>query len=212
MKLRKLLGVLLCSMLAWCSICMTAFADNELIPYEPSSSVEVPGETTSSPAPAQSQEASSTPDYTSGLFQAPQIIEDETVSGITNTITNIASLIITAALSIAPVLLAIQMVIDVICIVLKPAALLFARLPFQVNSDEAIMVTGVQFTGTGENNSSNVEKKDLNGENPVLFYLKSRIVTIILVFTLLVLLGTGLLFKGVFFLANTIAGWFAGLF
>lgn len=211
MKLRRLAGALLIAMVTWCSLCVTAFADNELVPYDPSSNVSSTT-TIESQSTSSTSKGSSTPNYTEGLFQEPQIVKDETVTGITNTVTDVASIVITFAISVAPVLLAIQMVIDFLCIVFKPIALVFSRMPFQINSDEVIMITGIQFTGTGENNSSSIEKKDLKGENPIVFYLKNRIVTIILVFTVLVLLGTGLLFKGVFFLANTIAGWIAGLF
>ena len=212
MKLRRTLGALFIAAISWCMLCTTAFADNELIPYEPGSSTsssQMPS--ASVPHSTQKPEETSQIDYTGNLFQKPQIVKDETVAGVTSTITEIASKIITAAISIVPVLLTIQILIDLLCILFKPIALFFSRLPLQINSDEVIAVTGIQFVGTDKDKGTNIEKKDLK-ENAVLYYFKSRLITIILVMTVFVLLGTGLLFQGVFFIANAVTGWIAGLF
>lgn len=212
MKLRRTLGAFFIAAISWCMLCTSAFADNELIPYEPdsaASSSQLPS-TSGTPGTTKSENTSQT-DYTGDLFQKPQIVKDEAVAGVTSTITEIASKIITAAISIVPVLLTIQILIDLLCILFKPIALFFSRLPLQINSDEVIAVTGIQFVGTGEGTGTNIEKKDLK-ENAVLFYFKSRLITIILVMTVFVLLGTGLLFQGVFFIANTVTGWIANLF
>lgn len=206
MKIRRYLCTLLIAMIAWCTTCATAFADNELIPYDPSGTIQSTISETQTKPSTPSASSSTQTDYAGILFENPQIVKDETVQNVTNSVTNFASILITLVISIAPVLLTIQIVIDVICILFKPVATGFSRLPLQINSNEAIAITGVQFVGSGKDNASTVEKAEVTG-NPMLFYFKSRMFTIIIAFTFLVLLGTGLLFKGVFWVANTVTGW-----
>lgn len=208
-RIKKLL---LQGLLVVCCFLMStsvAFAENSLVPYEPG------GQTaTSSATPAQSGNDDGVHDYAGDLFEHTVITKDPGVSSIVQTVSQVASVILTFIIGVLPVLLTVQILVDIVCILLKPAALLMSRFPFQINADEAIMVTGIQFvggSGEGDARATSIEKADLKGENPVLFYIKRRLIAILFAIIMCMLLGSGLMFEIIFWVANHVVSWIAGI-
>lgn len=215
MNLRKrMTAILLAVLSSFYILGAFAYADNNLVPYNPGTQTETPAATTSETT-ATTTTSDGTPDYASDLFEHTTISADPSVASTVQTISSVASWILTFVISVLPILLTIQLLIDIVCILLKPAAVLFSHFPFQVNADEEIMVTGIQYVGgggEGEAKSTSIEKVDLKGESPVLFYVKKRIITILFAVVMCTLLGTGLLFKLIYWASNHIVSWIAGIF
>lgn len=206
---RVLMCALLTAVCCFTTFSTVAFAENNLVPYEPG------GRTGVSTSPSQANSASDdVHDYAGELFEHTTIVKDPGVSSVVQTISQVASVFLTFIVGVLPVLLTIQILVDIVCILLKPAALLMSRFPFQLNADEAIMVTGIQFvggSGEGDARATNIEKVDLKGENPVLFYVKRRFIAILFAIIMCMLLGTGLMFDIVFWIANHVISWIAGI-
>lgn len=199
------------AIVCWCILTVTALADSpELVPYDPGAVASAPAADTTV-APSNSNEPV---DYAGQLFTDTQFQQTPEVEGIVSTIANAASWLVTLVIGAIAPIMTIQLVIDMVCILLRPAAELCAHLPIQIVSDLCISITGIQFVGSGGNGGSgtSIEKADLKKENPFIFYIRNRLVTIVLAVIIFILLGSGLLFKIVFFLANTVVGWIAGLF
>ncbi len=179
---------------------LSAFAadNNSLTPYTPGGSQVEQSTVGSSSNPA--------PDYAGQLFQNPELSQNETVNKAVTSVAKVASALITLVLGVITSILTIQMVIDICCILIKPLTSLLATLPFQVFNDEVTEITGIQYVGnTGEKGSSGtVEKVDLKGKPAFFYYLEKRALIIIPAIIILILLGTGLLFDGVFFIANKV--------
>lgn len=209
MKNKRILGVFLMMLCCMFMFNVSAFADNNLVPYNPGSSSSVTSESTTSGAETSSD--SGTKDYAGQLFQETQIMENETVSGAVNTIANFASMLITLVLGAITSILAIIMLIDICCLLIKPLTGILAKLPIQLFSDEVSAITGIQYVGNTEGSSTTVEKVDLKGKPAFLYYIEKKALLIIPAIILLILLGSGLLFKGVFFVANIVVSWFEGL-
>lgn len=175
-------------------------ADNNLTPYTPGGS-QVEQDTDSS----SSGGGKNTPDYAGQLFQETEFSKNETVTEVTTTIAKIASAFITCVLGVLTSLLTISMVIDICCLLFKPLTRILAKAPIQLFTDEVSAITGIQYVGNTEGAASeNVEKVDLKGKPAFLYYLEKRALLIFPAVIILILLGTGLLFDGVFFFANKI--------
>lgn len=210
-KLKRLFACLclniLCGLFAFSG---AAYATTSLVPYE---SQQATQQGTAGNA-GTAQTGDDVKDYAGDVFVAGEIKKTDAADSAVQTISNVASVILTFVVGVVPTLLTIQILIDIVCVLLKPAAVLLSHAPIQITSDEEIMITGIQFvggTGQGEAQATSIEKADLKGENPVLFYLKRRLVTIILSVTMCVLLSTGVLFKVVYWVSNHIVSWIAGL-
>lgn len=200
---------IMCSIVTFSSV---AYATNTLIPYESQPAVQ-----DSTPGAGDGQGNNQTNEdikYAEDIFTVGELKKTDAADSAVETVSNIASIILTFVVGVVPILLTIQILIDIVCILLKPAAVALSHAPIQITSDEEIMITGIQFvggTGQGEAQSTSIEKVDLKGENPVLFYLKRRLVTIILSVTMCILLSTGVLFNVIFWVSNHIVSWVAGL-
>lgn len=188
---------------------ISAFATNDLVPYSPG------GQDVSSSADSVESDtgtSSGVHDYAGELFLETKIEETEAVTNMITAIANVASWLITLVLGTLTSILTIIMVIDICCLLIKPLAGLLAKLPIQVFSDEICAITGIQYTGNTEGASTGtIEKVDLKGKPAFLYYLEKKALLIIPAVIILILLGTGLLFDGVFFVANNVVSWVAGL-
>lgn len=211
MKNKRILGMFLMMLCCMFMFSMSAYADNELVPYNPGSTTSTAANNTST-GTSTSNDSGPT-DYAGQLFQETQIMENETVNATVQTIAQIASGLITLVLGAITSVLSIIIVIDICCILIKPLTGILAKLPIQLFSDEVSAITGIQYTGNTEGGGgAAVEKVDLKGKPAFLYYIEKKAITIIPAVIILILLGTGLLFKGVFFVANVVVSWFAGLF
>lgn len=210
MKNKRALGVFLMMLCCVFMFSMSAFADNNLVPYNPGGTITVADSNTS--AGTAGNTGGEPTDYAGQLFQETQIMENETVNATVSAIANVASALITLVLGAITSILSIIMVIDICCLLIKPLTGLLAKLPIQLFSDEVSAITGIQYTGNTEGGGgAAVEKVDLKGKPAFLYYIEKKAVTIIPAIIILILLGTGLLFKGVFFVSNVVVSWFAGL-
>lgn len=214
MKNKRILGAFLMMLCCIFMFSVQAFADNNLVPYNPggTSAVTESGGTPTGGASGQGNSSEPT-DYAGQLFQETQIMENETVNATVGAIAKVASALITLVLGAITSILSIIMVIDICCLLIKPLTGLLAKLPIQLFSDEVSAITGIQYTGNTEGGGgATVEKVDLKGKPAFFYYIEKKAVTIIPAIIILILLGTGLLFKGVFFVSNHVVSWFAGLF
>lgn len=211
MKNKRILGMFLMMLCCMFMFSMSAYADNELVPYNPGNTTSTAANNTSTGTSASND--SGPTDYAGQLFQETQIMENETVNATVQTIAQIASGLITLVLGAITSVLSIIIVIDICCLLIKPLTGILAKLPIQLFSDEVSAITGIQYTGNTEGGGgATVEKVDLKGKPVFLYYIEKKAITIIPAVIILILLGTGLLFKGVFFVANVVVSWFAGLF
>lgn len=202
MKTRRFfVSLLLTAMFSFSLFNITAFASNNLQPY-------VPGGQPSVSAPGQQNPSDNTSgrDYAGELFQSTEIVTDPGVNQAVSTVTKWVSVLVTLVLSFFPLVCTIQAVIDVVCIVLEPVAVLVAKVPFPINSKEAMGITGIQREG-----AQGVENIDLKGQNPVVCYFVKRGWTLFFGVVFCLLLGTGLLFDIIFFAANHVVGWISGI-
>lgn len=190
---------------------IVAVAANDLVPYNPGGQTTTSG--TTAPESDTESSGSGIQDYAGQLFLETKINENETVTGVVQTISNVASWFITFVLGAITSILTIIMVIDICCLLIKPLTGLLAKLPIQLFSDEVSAITGIQYVGNTEGGSTGtVEKVDLKGKPAFFYYLEKKALLIIPAVVILILLGTGLLFDGVFFVANCVVTWFANLF
>lgn len=206
MKLKKIAVALIISLVGLFTFNLVTFAENNLIPYD--------GGAAGGASAAETGTKPATDAINTDLFEDVHIVKDPNVASTTKTIANVVSIVITFIISVMPVLLALQLVLDMACILLKPLAVTVARFPCcQLNSDEAIAVTGVAYTGRGEHGGGTgaTAPADLKGRNPMVFYLYSRLKTVIFATVMCILIGTGLLFNLILAISNHIVSWIAGL-
>lgn len=206
MKIKRILSVFVVVLMCLSMFSLQVFAENNLVPYDgggaASAAPETPGAT--NPGGANGQ-------LNTDLFAEVHIVKDENATAAANQIANVASIIITFIISVMPILLSLQLVLDMACILLKPLAVAVSKFPCcQLNSDEAIAVTGVGYAGKG-GNAGGAPPTDLQGKNPMVYYVYSRLKVVIFATVMCILIATGLLFNVVLFVANHIVTWIAGL-
>lgn len=210
MKIKRALCVIFSCMFCFVLLGVSAFAANDLTPYQPGGTTEQ--STPSTPTTPSGGNGGDVPDYAGQLFQGTELTPNETVQGVVDSISNVASALITFVLGALTSILTIGIVIDICCLLIKPLTSALAKLPIQLFSDEVTAITGIQYTGSTEGGSNtSIEKVDLKGKPVFLYYLEKKAFLIIPSVVILILLGTGLLFKGVFFVSNHIVSIFANL-
>ena len=160
MKNKRILGMFLMMLCCMFMFSMSAYADNELVPYNPGSTTSTAANNTSTGTSVSND--SGPTDYAGQLFQETQIMENETVNATVQTIAQIASGLITLVLGAITSVLSIIIVIDICCLLIKPLTGILAKLPIQLFSDEVSAITGIQYTGNTEGGGgAAVEKVDL---------------------------------------------------
>lgn len=212
MRIKRALSIIFSCVCCLVFLSMSAFAANDLTPYQPGGTTEQSTPTTPTTPSGGNNGGNGVPDYAGQLFQETEISPNETVQGVVSSISNVASALITFVLGALTSILTIGIVIDICCLLIKPLTSALAKLPIQLFSDEVSAITGIQYTGSTEGGSNtSVEKVDLKGKPVFLYYLEKKAFLIIPSVVILILLGTGLLFKGVFFVSNHIVSIFANL-
>lgn len=212
------------------SMSTTAFAaDNELIvddgekmygssQVEETSSPDDPDEDLQMQAPdlntEESEESKEQIDYTEGLFYAPELKPDKSLSEpINRTVQSWASTLITIVVQTLPCLLVIVVLADVMCLLFPPVMTFMANfMPIQIFSDEVSAITGVAFTGRNKDGSgASIQKVELNGMHPLVYYVRHKFVTIVLAFLIITLIVSNVWFTLMSSIINTVVGWLAGL-
>lgn len=162
----------------------------------------------------ESSEAEEQIDYTGGLFYAPELKPDTSLSDpINRTVQSWASTLITIVVQTLPCLLVIVVLADVMCLLFPPVMAFLANfMPIQIFSDEVSTITGVAFTGRNKDGGgAAIQKVDLNGMHPLVYYVRHKFVTIVLAFLIITLIVSNVWFTLMSSIINTIVGWLAGL-
>lgn len=155
-----------------------------------------------------------TTDYTGGLFYAPELDIDQGVAKpINNTVRRWAGIVITVVVNILPCLCIITVLADVCCLLFPPIMTLMATLfPIQLFSDEVSAITGVAFSGRKKDGGgASIQRVDLDGSNPFVYYVRHKFVTIFLAFLIVTLIVSGVWFKIMTAIINFVVGWLVGL-
>lgn len=200
-----LFAALVCGVMLF-SLSAFAESNDNLVPYTPS------GTQVDQSVGTVVDESNGTTDYAGQLFQGTELSKNETVSGVVNMTAKAASALITLVLGVITSIITISMVIDICCLLIEPLTGLLSKLPIKLFSREVSAITGVQYVGNTEGAATEtVEKVDLKGKPAFFYYIEKKALLIIPALILLTLLGTGLLFDGIFFVTNKVVGLFDNL-
>lgn len=196
-----------------------AFADsggNTLVPYSGSdgNNQQIVGDTDVS--------KSSIPDYAGEIFDVPEVHTDPSVRAAVASIQNILSKALSFIAGVAVTIIGAQIVIDMLCLVLKPLAVGLSKLPIQVYSDTVASLTGIAYTGPANANGgtaaaapapapAGADGKDMSSKDMILFYVKKRIILIALALFFMTLIYSGVFFRLMFWLINHLVSYVDGV-
>ncbi len=163
-------------------------------------------------APDKDVSSKDTTDYAGNLFGDVDLSKSTpSADAINEELTGIASWVISIVIAIFPSIIVICTLVDMGCIVASPIMWFFATVvPFQLFSSEVVQITGVSFAGAAASTTA-PPVVDLKGQNPLMYYMKKRIVTIVIALTVVTLFATGVWFKLVSMVANPIVSWLMGM-
>lgn len=191
-----------------------AFAST-LVPYNPTTSGGTSGSSQASQATPQTP--SDDRDYAGEIFSNPVYTQDPAVTTAVNGVAKAAAYVITFICGVLPHVLAIQIAIDMFCMLIPEVAKYLAVLPVQLFSNVAAEITGIAYTGRGGGPNgpgpapAAADSSGLAQKSWFLYYLKKRVITIIVVFIMLILLYSGVFMDLVFWIANKAVGLVEGL-
>lgn len=181
------------------------YAENNLVPYDPGGQ-----QATSQQSPSGGENTSN---YTDGLFQDITISRTDQVDGAINSVGSIISVVITFIIGVSALFFALQFVLDIACILIRPVAVLVAGLPIELNSAEAIAATGVPYSGAGAKSGAAPAAPahdDAKG-HPLLFFLRKRLYVFFIAMLMFTLIGSGVMFKVLSFAINHIVSWISSM-
>lgn len=198
-----------------------AFADsggNTLVPYSGSdgNNQQIVDDTDVS--------KSSIPDYAGEIFDVPEVHTDPSVKAAVASIQNILSKALSFIAGVAVTIIGAQIVIDMLCLVLKPLTVGLSKLPIQVYSDTVASLTGITYTGPANANGgtaaatasptptpTGANGKDMSSKDMILFYIKKRIILIALALLFMTLIYSGVFFKLIFWGINHLVSYVDGI-
>lgn len=214
---QQILKLLLCCAIMFLTLSrgtFTAFADgnNALVPYVDENGQQV--------ATGDATNNGSLHDYAGEIFSTPELHTDPSVSAAVKSVQNIFSKVLTFIAGIAATLFGAQIVIDMLCLEIKPLTVGLSKLPVQLYSSTVETLTGIAYTGATNGNSggtaapaapTGADGKQLSSKDKLFYYLKERIVLIFFVLLFMTLVYSGVLFKLIYWIINYIVTWIGGI-
>lgn len=200
MEKKRLFREFIFACLAICILTLPASAISNLEPY-------IPEAVTSAPENQTVPQTSATPsasEYVEEYFgYDPGAANTDLVNKVTGGVNSIVSTIMCTILGVFAGIYAVQIVIEAACIGSKPIALFFAKVvPIQLYSSEIVQFTHLPHKNKEEGDTTPAAAEGDKKMTPFKFIMQKRLLQGLILFVILALIASGVLFN----IINAICG------